>query len=151
MKGPLLISCLLGTVLLCAATSAETVQRVSERIQWLGEASAVEERVHWLAQIEEMTREMDRQVLLDEKDVLTIASYLDDDSREVVHFSAVILGNIGSAAAAAVPALERSMARLEAEEDRMLLKPAQPFATEMYVALRKIDGRPIPHGMGRDE
>lgn len=54
------------------------------------------------------------------------------------------LGNLGERAKAAIPDLERAMARLDSEEDQLLIKPAQPFATEIYVALTKIDGRPLP-------
>jgi len=127
---------------------AQPMENVSDLVKALGHALMVKERVRQLEEIEKITRNLDPSIKLDECDVLAVAVFLDTENRETVHFAAMILGNFGKRATVAIPYLERSMERLDAEEDQLLIKPAQPFATQIYVALSKIDGRPIPREMG---
>jgi hypothetical protein len=120
---------------------------VSTLIKEIGNAP-ISERIQRLEELERVTRDVNLNVEIDDSDMLVVASFLNDENLESVHFSAMVLGNLGKRAIVAIPLLERNMVRLDAEEDQLLIRPAQPFATQIYVALSKIDGRPIPRGMG---
>ena len=82
---------------------------------------------------------------IDSTAVGEVASLLEDNYNGVKHFAAIALGGIGPGAVSAIPALEKGIADLEREEDAAIVKPSMPAAIELYIALHKIDGRPLPN------
>lgn len=142
------MSKLFGLILLVAffgnAALAQNTGDISSMVHELRKVSTQKQRVEILERFEATTREMSPEVKVCPRDVIYISMFLDDGNRQVVHFAAMILGNFGREARIAVPALEAAAKRLDAEEDEMIIKPTQPLATEVHLALMKIDGRALP-------
>jgi hypothetical protein len=122
----------------------DAVNELAPMIEALRNARHANERVSALEALRVAITVESVEARVNECDIMTIAAHLSDEDKEVVQMAAIVLGEIGPQAKLALPALEASMARLESEESERILKPSQPYATEIYVALNKIDGRPMP-------
>lgn len=148
---------LVGTMVFnfCAQLHASSIQQlenngvvesINQTIAQLHASDDVAERVTKAEDLANLTASLcpdDIESLPDEI-IDSLASLVEDPSAGVMHFAAMALGNLGPRAAPAVPVLEKVVAQIEEKERDAVIAPSMTAALELYVALNKITGRPLP-------
>jgi hypothetical protein len=129
----------------CAATGAESPPAdLRAWVHSVPEELDREERIERLIRLGDWTKDLSASYVVDKDCVLALAQLLESDDLYTVHLTAIALGHLGARAVAAVPSLERAAAKMDESDANNIAGATQPSATELYVALNRIDGRPIP-------